>query len=280
MKSKSCSEIIQRRQPTARREQLASAGRAVRPRLWSGILAVALTCGLSAVAQEPGLPASWYQRSLNVQACGYGFGQCDESHLSRNEAAQVRAIRHQMNVQACGYGFGQCDESLLSPNEAAQVRAIRHQINVQACGYGFGQCDESLLSPNEAALVRATRHQMNVLAFGHGIRRRNQAKPTPPDSAVVRSTGGADEFFASSYLSPSRMEASAAAPTSIDTQLDAAFKALLTSVGAPAAENGSYYGEPNKNGVPKTVLVNGYTRSNGTYVQGYYRSAPGTNPVR
>jgi hypothetical protein len=76
------------------------------------------------------------------------------------------------------------------------------------------------------------------------------------------------------------MEASAAAPTSIDTQLDAAFKALLTSVGAPAAENGSYYGEPNKNGVPKTVLVNGYTRSNGTYVQGYYRSAPGTNPVR
>jgi hypothetical protein len=46
------------------------------------------------------------------------------------------------------------------------------------------------------------------------------------------------------------------------------------------AENGSYYGQPNQNGVPKTVLVQGYTKSNGTYVQGYYRSAPGTNPIK
>lgn len=44
------------------------------------------------------------------------------------------------------------------------------------------------------------------------------------------------------------------------------------------AENGSYYGELNKNGVPKTVPVRGYYRKDGTYVRGYYRSAPGTNP--
>ena len=46
------------------------------------------------------------------------------------------------------------------------------------------------------------------------------------------------------------------------------------------AENGSYYGEPNKNGIPKTVHVHGYYRRDGTYVRGYYRSAPGTNPPR
>jgi len=47
---------------------------------------------------------------------------------------------------------------------------------------------------------------------------------------------------------------------------------------AGVAENGSYYGEPNQNGVPKTVHVNGYFRSDGTYVRGYYRSPPGSNP--
>jgi hypothetical protein len=44
------------------------------------------------------------------------------------------------------------------------------------------------------------------------------------------------------------------------------------------AENGSYYGQPNANGVPKTVAVNGYYRKDGTYVRGYYRSPPGSNP--
>jgi hypothetical protein len=40
------------------------------------------------------------------------------------------------------------------------------------------------------------------------------------------------------------------------------------------AENGSYYGEPNQYGVPKTVHVGGYYRKDGTYVRGHYRSAP------
>lgn len=40
------------------------------------------------------------------------------------------------------------------------------------------------------------------------------------------------------------------------------------------AENGSYYGEPNEFGVPKTVPVQGYFRRDGTYVQGHYRSRP------
>ncbi len=43
------------------------------------------------------------------------------------------------------------------------------------------------------------------------------------------------------------------------------------------AENGSYYGQPNVNGVRKTVFVRGYYRQDGTYVRGHYRSAPGSN---
>jgi hypothetical protein len=53
--------------------------------------------------------------------------------------------------------------------------------------------------------------------------------------------------------------------------------ALPPGYGA-VAENGSYYGQSNVNGVPKTVAVGGYYRKDGTYVRGHYRSAPGSNP--
>jgi hypothetical protein len=310
VKNETSSEIILFRQDTARRDQGASAEWAAQLRIWLGMMAMVITCGLTAVAQQTNQPASWYQRSINVQACGYGIGLCDEQLLSPAEAAQVRTIRRRMNVQACGYGIGLCDEHLLSPAEAAQVRTIRHQenvqscgygiglcdeqllspaeaaqvrtiqhqMNVQACGYGIGPCDEQLLSPAEAAQVRTIRHQMNAQAPGHGIGPRNQANLTPPDSVDVQSARRAWESFASPYLSPSNVGTPAPAQPLFDKQYDELLRALMTLAGAPVAENGSYYGEPNKNGVPKTVLVNGYARSDGTYVRGYYRSAPGTNP--
>lgn len=40
------------------------------------------------------------------------------------------------------------------------------------------------------------------------------------------------------------------------------------------AENGSYFGELNIYGRPKSVHVNGYYRKDGTYVRGHYRSRP------
>jgi len=45
----------------------------------------------------------------------------------------------------------------------------------------------------------------------------------------------------------------------------------------PLAENGSYYGQLNENGVPKTVFVKGYYRKDGIYVKSYYRSLPNSN---
>jgi hypothetical protein len=44
--------------------------------------------------------------------------------------------------------------------------------------------------------------------------------------------------------------------------------------GVGCAENGSCYGDiSNINGMPKTTHVNGYFRSDGTYVRGHYRSS-------
>jgi len=278
MKTESSSPVIVGRQDTAHRD----AGRSIlsTTQLWRrlGMVIFVLTCGLTAVSQQTNLIANGYHRMQNVTACGYGFGQCNEGLLSPDEAVQVAAIRHQQNVTACGYGFGQCNEGLLSPDEAVQVTAIRHRQNVTACGYGFGQCNEGLLSSAEAAQVLAIRHRQNILACEYGLGLCNQIRVTPSDASAVRSAEVVDDCQANPYQLPKMVESAAAAPTPLDTQLSALFKALLTTVNAPVAENGSYYGEPNKNGVPKTVLVNGYTRGNGTYVRGYYRSAPGTNP--
>jgi len=236
------------RQDKAQLYQGTSIESAARLRWQLGMMVFVLTFGLIAAAQQPNQTASGFQRTVNLTACSYSIGQCDEGLLSPAEAAQVGTIRHRLNVQACGYGFGQCDETLLSPAEAAQASAIRHRMNVQACGYGVGKCRDALLTSSEAASVRSTKARQGSIAIPYPL--------------------------------PTIVEIPTAAPTSFDTQISALLNALLNSVSPSVAENGSYYGEPNKNGVPKTVLVNGYTRSNGTYVQGYYRSAPGTNPIR
>jgi hypothetical protein len=280
MKTASSIGINIGRQDRAHRNQEASIRSAMRIRHWFCVMLVVLTCGMAAVAQQSNRTATGYQHSLNLTACGYGIGQCDEGLLSPAEAAQVGAIRHRMNVQACGYGIGQCDEGLLSPAEVAQVSVVRHRMNVQACGYGIGQCSEGLLSSVEAAQVSAIRRRMNIQACEYGVGLCRKALLTQSEAAVVRSTKAGQESFVIPYPLTSMGETSVAPPTALDTQLNALLKALFTPASPSVAENGSYFGEPNNNGVPKTVLVNGYTRSNGTYVQGYYRSAPGTNPAR
>ena len=95
-----------------------------------------------------------------------------------------------------------------------------------------------------------------------------------PANTVVRT-----ETF---YAEPVYVPAVAAAPQSTYAAPAAvtAYEppAVSTPVYGRVAENGSYYGQPNVNGVPKTVAVGGYYRKDGTYVRGHYRSAPGSNP--
>lgn len=64
------------------------------------------------------------------------------------------------------------------------------------------------------------------------------------------------------------------------TTLVAKHTAAKSSFRPLVAENGSYYGQLNANGVPKTVNVRSYHRKDGTYVRGHYRSKPYSNPPR
>jgi hypothetical protein len=214
-----------------------------------GIIVIALTCGHTAVAQQNNQSATDYQHRQNVSACESGWGRCDESLLTPAETAQLAVVRHRQNVSACESGWGRCDESLLTPAETAQLAVVRHRQNVSACESGWGRCDESLLTPAETAQLAVVRHRQNVSACESGWGRCDESLLTPAETAQLAVVHHRQTV-------------------------------LSTPVTAPVAENGSYYGELNANGVPKTVSVQGYTRSDGTYVRGYYRSAPGTNPIK
>jgi len=250
-----------------------------------GMVLFALNCSLTAIAQQVNQPASAFQRRLNVTACGYGLGQCDEALLTPNEVAQVSVMRHRQNVSICGYGLGRCNEGLLTPAEVIQVTTIRHRQNMSACGYGLGQCNEGMLTTSESAQVSAIRRRQNVSACEYGLGQCNESLLSPVELARVRSAKTQRLGLLPAYPMPTPSQTAILPPAPLGVPapnssalLSTLLRAIVAPVVTPVAENGSYYGEPNKNGVPKTVLVHGYTTSSGTYVQGYYRSAPGTNP--
>ena len=179
-------------------------------------------------------------------------------------------LQRRVNATACGYSLSGCDESQLTPAEIVQVFETRRRVNVTACGYGFSHCNESQLGKTEMAEVNATRRRVNVTACGYGFSSCDESRLTASESTQVKAirrrinTVIAGQGYRPTAAVLPRPATSPAVP-------------LATS---GAAENGSYYGELNKNGVPKTVHVDGYFKSNGTYVRGYYRSAPGTDPFR
>jgi hypothetical protein len=249
MKTKSFLGINMRPQYKALQNREAAATQTARLRLWLGMVLFALGCGLTAVGQQTDQLASSYRHQQNMSACESGWGQCSEALLTPDEAARLVEIRHRQNVSACESGWGRCSEASLTPDEAARLVTIRHRQNVSACESGWGRCSEALLTPDEAARLVAIRHRQNVSACESGWGQCNEALLTTGEITQLALVRGRQNV-------PSQ------------------------GASAPVAENGSYYGEPNQNGVPKTVLVRGYTKSNGTYVQGYYRSAPGTNPIK
>lgn len=285
MKNESLSGVNMRPQQQAFQNCKATASPTASRWMRCGLVLFALTCGITAIAQQVNQSAAAFQRRLNVTACGYGLGQCDEALLTTSEVVQVSAMRHRQNVSACGYGLGQCNEGLLAPGEVIQVTAIRHRQNVSACGYGLGQCNEGMLTISESAQVSAIRHRQNISACQYGLGQCNESLLSPLELARVRSARTQRVGLLSAFPMPSPGQTAILPPVPVivpapsSSVLSVLRRSIIAPVGASVAENGSYYGEPNMNGVPKTVLVQGYTKSNGTYVQGYYRSAPGTNPV-
>jgi hypothetical protein len=134
-------------------------------------------------------------------------------------------------------------------------------------------CNHSLLSPEERNRVDAAERQDNLRTCLSGL------YPFLCDRGLLATTENKQVPTAVDSTSQSD-KGSSASPQASSSVQPAASSSSTTSISLPCAENGSCYGDPNANGVPKTVHVNGYYRKDGTYVRGHYRSAPGTNPPR
>ena len=212
-------------------------------RLW--VLTVLFIFSCSAFAQTS-------EHEQNLSTCLQGYpALCEHSRLTPSEASRVAEAEHEQNLSTCLQGYpALCEHSRLTPSEASRVAEAEHEQNLSTCLQGYpALCEHSRLTPSEASRVAEAEHEQNLSTCLQGY---------------------------SALCDHSRLTPSEASKVDAGARASTAGPLLVPGV----AENGSYYGEPNANGVPKTVRVNGYYRKDGTYVRGHYRSAPGTNPPR
>ncbi|MGA8222526.1 MAG: hypothetical protein WB780_12800 [Candidatus Acidiferrales bacterium] len=221
-----------------------------------------LALGLLVIATISGVNAQNTIRSGNPQNfsdCINGYYGCDPRQLSESERAAVADATHRRNYSDCLHGFYSCDLRQLTKSERAAVADAAYGRNYSDCLNGFYSCDLRQLTETERAAVADAAHRRNYSDCLNGFYSCNLRQLTEAERAAVGSR------------KPETPRPGVVAPAGQNTSSTAT---------APCAENGSCYGDLNANGVPKTVHVNGYYRKDGTYVRGYYRSAPGSNPPK
>lgn len=125
--------------------------------------------------------------------------------------------------------------------------ANANEANYIACAHGFSDCNEALLS--DRSHERKDKEPRDLLtAFADSSKKsfRSFIKKNPLPKAAFENVIQADEAGSK-----------------------------ISRYNPRCAENGSCYGDISPaTGRPKTVQVQGYYRSDGTYVRGHYRSKP------
>lgn len=132
--------------------------------------------------------------------------------------------------------------------------------NFALCRDGAPSCDPRQLSKSERVTVAAFEAGRNFAACATGEGRCDWTRLTDRQLNAVA------------------LARVSVAPVPAPPPELATFNMGQTVPAPDVAENGSYAGQLNANGVPKTVHVNGYYRKDGTYVRGHYRSPPNSNP--
>ena len=195
-----------------------------------------------------------------------GFGQ---------ESNQQRDL-----LSRCLAGTWYCDRSQLSSDEAAQVAELERRRNLVRCLRGASYCNHSQLSFDQRERVAELERQRffdHLDRVAELERQRFVRLISEADARVAEEQRQRNLLLCqfSWFCDVSLLRPEEAAQLG---RLKSNFDAPALSGTAGVAENGSYYGEPNVNGVPKTVHVDGYYRQDGTHVRGHYRSPPNSNP--
>ena len=197
-------------------------------------------------------PAGAQDTARNYSDCLSGRPTCDPSLLT---TAQAQATIASL--------LGKRVSTPPALNEIQEVAQAEHDNNLRNCEIG-AYCNKSLLVGNETGIVAQAEHDNNLRNCKIGAYCNKSLLSGADLTEPVPSSGPDLNPPVANGYSRSKTAAADAVP-----------------IAPPGvAENGSYYGELNANGVPKTVHVDGYTRKDGTYVRGYYRSPPYSNPPK
>lgn len=92
-------------------------------------------------------------KNENLRNCFAGFGACDPSALTSDQAKQIADMRHDQNLWKCLEGYGECDHTALTSSEEKEVASAQHRRNLLACETIIGICDKSQLTASEAERV-------------------------------------------------------------------------------------------------------------------------------
>jgi hypothetical protein len=179
--------------------------------------------------------------------------------LAPDDLAKVQVAEYLRNFASCLGGYRiTCKHALLLPADLQRVRSAEYQMNLKTCLTGYSLvCRHTELRTEDLAAVQKAEYQVNLTRCTSTYRLGcKQDLLTPEDRERIASAA-----------SPSTQKSGRLAPSTV---------APLSKLLVPGcAENGSCYGDTSVlTGRPKTVAVDGYFRSNGTYVRGHYRSAP------
>lgn len=209
------------------------------------LLALALASGSLASAQDR--PSNWNR--LSAQQQKIWVSNCQPPTAS-------------FAVTCAALGGGPTAPRPTAPAAATAIQVQAGPVVVCTDGQRFSLSvfEKAGLTPSEIEVIN--HNNAATACTGHGRSTDNVLKilepaslPTPP------STGAAVE-----KTSAAAVAAGTAAASSPSTPPQPAPK-------ASCAENGSCYGDTSATtGKPKTTHVDGYTRKDGTYVRGHYRS--------
>jgi len=159
------------------------------------------------------------------------------------------------NFYACNNGYATCNQTLLSEEQKQKVYTAALSRNFYACNNGYATCNQTLLSEEQRSRVYESTLSRNFNACNNGYVTCNQTllSEEQRQRLVAKTTNN----NSSNIGATQRSEPQNPYPNG----------------GGACAENGSCYGDISTiTGAPKTNHINGYYRSNGTYVRGHYRS--------
>ncbi len=223
------------------------------------------------------------ENARNYEACKLGWSNCDYRKLSADQLRLVRLSEDNRNFEACKLGWSSCETRRLTSDQLSAVQSAYLTRNFEACRQGWSTCDGRLLTEDQTRAVVVAQSGRNYEACRHGWStcqidrltsdQRRVVELADIDRNVRQQLTEGQRGVVQQNSQSNAASAQHRTPTAPLGSVTSSAVQALPAFGC--AENNSCYGDLSLDtGRSKTVRVEGYYRSDGTYVRGHYRSAP------